>query len=32
MNYYLDKIYSDKEFIDTISDTIENPTPYFDTL
>lgn len=26
MNYYLDKIYSDKEFIDTISDIIENPT------
>lgn len=26
MNYYLDKIYADKEFIDTISDIIENPT------
>lgn len=25
MSYYLDKIYSDKEFIDTISDIIENP-------
>ena len=25
MNYYLDKIYADKEFIATISDIIENP-------